>query len=85
MGIPAPDLIKIDCEGNEAAVLVGGMNILRAGIAAVWVETHGSSAHEECRDILSSARYHVFDELRIGPSGHGRLLASPSRSGGSAA
>ena len=54
-----PDLLKIDVEGAEAAVLKGGLGILRAHHPKVFLATHGLSEHSECLAILRDLGYQI--------------------------
>ena len=62
--LPAPDLVKIDVEGSEGAVLEGGARILREHRPVVVVELHETNA-EVC-DRLEAAGYAL--ENLDGPS-----------------
>ena len=51
-GLPQPDLIKIDVEGGEGAVLRGAGNVLRSD-TAVFVSVHGRTCYDECASLLA--------------------------------
>jgi FkbM family methyltransferase len=57
--VPAPDLIKIDVEGEEAKVLRGAGELLRTQRPTVLLATHGSAAHAESRSLLVDAGYEL--------------------------
>lgn len=52
-----PDLLKIDVEGEEAAVLRGSAGILGERRPAILLSTHGDLAKEECLRLLRDAGY----------------------------
>jgi FkbM family methyltransferase len=79
----APDLVKIDVEGAELAVLEGASTLLAAGRAVVSLEmSHQedefAASHAPCIDLLAG---HGYRSYRIDRDGHphpvaGDLLAS---------
>lgn len=65
-----PDLIKLDVEGAEAAVLAGATEILAARRTAFMCELHGDEQAAQVRDLLAG--------WRLTPVGSAwRLLAEP--------
>ena len=58
-GLPAPDLIKIDVEGEEAKVLRGAETLLREKRPTLLLATHGSATHAECCVLLGKYAYLV--------------------------
>ena len=52
-----PDIIKIDVEGSEAAVLKGAKRILDLGSPQIFIETHSQKLNEECKQILKRYNY----------------------------
>jgi hypothetical protein len=58
-GWQAPDLLKIDAEGAEAAVLRGSARILREKRPAIILEVHGLDREDECRTILGALDYGI--------------------------
>ena len=56
--VEAPDVIKIDVEGGEAAVLRGARRIMERH-PAILLATHGAQAHRECLDLLTAAGYEL--------------------------
>lgn len=63
--LPTPDLVKIDVEGAEVAVLRGFGRYLDAA-AAYIMETHSESLHKECMDLLRAKGYTVADDVTRG-------------------
>ncbi|MFA5084207.1 MAG: FkbM family methyltransferase [Candidatus Paceibacterota bacterium] len=59
-----PDVIKIDVEGAELAVLRGAAGILRKYRPVLFLSTHGREIHELCLNFLASLGYNfeVFGE-----------------------
>jgi FkbM family methyltransferase len=55
-----PDVLKLDVEGAEAAVLRGMGNFL-AGDQALLVSTHSRELYEQCRRILGERGFRVHD------------------------
>jgi len=54
-----PDLVKVDTEGHEAAVLRGAAGVLAAGRASWLTEFHSAGLRQECAAILEAAGYSV--------------------------
>jgi FkbM family methyltransferase len=57
---PYPDLIKIDVEGAEAAVLAGAAGLLRERRPILFVALHGAQAAADCAARLKAHRYGIF-------------------------
>lgn len=55
--IRPPQVMKIDVEGAEAAVLRGAAKILRDSAREIFVELHQSKAKEECERLLADAGF----------------------------
>jgi len=82
-------VLKIDVEGEEAAVLRGAGSFL-GGDQAVLVSTHGRALYEECRTILEARHFRIFDSWEIAErrpdprrawsSDHDVLAIGPGRS-----
>ena len=53
------DVLKIDVEGGEAAVLRGAGRVLGELRPKVLIEVHNLGALEECRAVLESQRYEI--------------------------
>ncbi|MGH7934660.1 MAG: FkbM family methyltransferase [Candidatus Binataceae bacterium] len=58
-GMPAPDLVKIDVEGAEAAVLAGGSQTLRRFRPALFVALHNAEQRRLCELRLREAGYAI--------------------------
>lgn len=55
--LPIPDILKIDVEGAELAVLKGAVNLLNGHHPVVFLSTHGSEIHKNCCDFLLALGY----------------------------
>lgn len=55
----APNLVKIDVEGGERAVLAGMRKVLRRYRPALLLELHGEQAARDCTEILNEAHYRM--------------------------
>ena len=66
-GLPVPDLIKMDVEGAEAAVLRGAQKILRDARPVLFIALHGDEQCKTCASILRHAGYsiHSLDGQRL--------------------
>lgn len=64
-----PNVLKIDVEGAEFAVLSGGTRAITEFHPAIFLEIHGPELHRTCRDFLLAKGYSV-DE------GYGQLTAT---------
>lgn len=49
--------LKIDVEGGEAAVLRGGLALLKAEKPVIFLSTHGPEPHRDCLDLLKGLGY----------------------------
>jgi methyltransferase FkbM-like protein len=67
-GLPLPDLIKMDVEGAEAAVLRGAQRTLREARPVLFVALHRDEQRKTCAIILRDAGYsiHDLDGQRLG-------------------
>jgi len=76
--LPAPDLIKIDCEGAEMQVLQGAAETLRKHRPVVHLEVHPLLGVSETavQEFLHSAGYAV-EARRKGDEMH--YLCSPAK------
>lgn len=59
-GLPVPDLIKMDVEGAESAVLRGALRTLREARPAVFVALHGLEQRDICAAILKATGYCIY-------------------------
>jgi hypothetical protein len=64
-----PDLILVDVEGAEMAVLKGAMGVTRQGRPDLLLEHHGAAYHAALTELLTAEGY------RISPVGVRHLLA----------
>ena len=60
-GLPVPDLIKMDVEGAEAAVLRGAQRTLLEARPVLFVALHGDEQRKACAIILRDAGYSIHD------------------------
>jgi FkbM family methyltransferase len=56
-----PNVVKMDVEGAEAAVLAGGAQLLRRGRTTFIVELHGDQALRQVEGILHPHGYGLYD------------------------
>ena len=54
-----PQMIKIDVEGSEGAVLRGAGDLLTKGML-LFIAIHGRSCYDECHAVLSERGYHLY-------------------------
>jgi hypothetical protein len=77
-----PDVVKIDVEGAEAAVLRGALEILSKRRPHLVVETHSAELERACGDLLVGLGYRpvVVPQRRrapdLRPAGHNRWLVA---------
>jgi len=64
--IEAPDVIKVDVEGAEAAVIRGALRAMGRH-PVIFLATHGEEVHRECVELLTASGYRV-GALDGGPS-----------------
>ena len=57
--IPAPDLMKVDVEGAEVAVLNGAREVISQHKPLIFLATHGEQLHNECCSMLQRLGYRV--------------------------
>lgn len=60
-GLPLPNLIKIDVEGAESAVLSGARRTLREARPVVFVALHSEEQHMKCAALLEHGGYRLYD------------------------
>jgi precorrin-6B methylase 2 len=58
-GVTAPDFIKMDIDGPEHKVLLGGTRVLRECRPRLVVEVHSPELETNCKDLLENAGYLV--------------------------
>lgn len=74
LALRPPDVIKIDVEGAEAAVLAGMMDTIRLHRPILIIEIHGDQ-DQPVRQALAQAEYSRIEQLADGGMPH--LLARP--------
>jgi FkbM family methyltransferase len=74
LDLPAPDLVKIDVEGEEESVIDGMRGILEREKPVLIVETHGEPT--KVPGMLEAAGYGVTE---LGPDGPRHLIARRAR------
>jgi FkbM family methyltransferase len=72
LGLPPPDLIKVDIEGAETLFLRGAMETLRTYSPRLLIETHGAAIARQVFDTLTDLGYHCAAKVseRIDPAGY---------------
>lgn len=83
-GLPPPDLIKIDVEDHEPAVLRGAAATLAAHRPAILFESHSGSGGGEAGAMLLAAGYRLWLPEAV-PGGHGGLILRPAPESGDGA
>jgi FkbM family methyltransferase len=58
-----PDLVKVDTEGHEAAVLRGATALLRRCLTNWLIEFHNEQLHDECAEVLRNSG-HAIETIR---------------------
>jgi FkbM family methyltransferase len=61
LNLPAPDLVKMDVEGAESAVLNGAQRMLRETRPVVFVALHSDEQREKCATLVEQAGYTIYD------------------------
>lgn len=56
---PPPNVIKMDVEGSELAVLKGGMRFLEQHRPTIFLATHGAVVHAGCQQVLMDLNYEI--------------------------
>jgi len=57
VGLPKPDLIKVDVEGYELPVLKGAQNLLETLHPSLYLEMHGETMNEKRRNVSAIVDY----------------------------
>jgi FkbM family methyltransferase len=73
--LPAPDLIKMDIEGNELEALHGATRMLQTFRPILYLATHSSQLQRECGEFLQNLGYSV---ALVPGSNRLELLARPA-------
>jgi FkbM family methyltransferase len=80
LSLPRPSVIKVDVEGAEALVLVGGEKLLRESSVALYIELHGDEVAREVVRILHAWGYGIIGAeatwkaaRRVDPGAQGTL------------
>lgn len=55
--LPAPNVMKIDCEGAEILVLTGSEKTIRAARPVIFLSTHGDALKKTCFEWLQNWGY----------------------------
>jgi hypothetical protein len=77
-GSPSPDLVKIDVEGSDDAVLRGGARTFAAYQPPIYLALHGERQRRECAALLAGWGYRVTSlERGMGPEVGNEWLAEP--------
>lgn len=63
-GLIIPQVMKIDAEGAEAAILRGGLEHLSPGML-IWISVHSRALYDECRGLLESRAFSVRESAAI--------------------
>lgn len=63
-GLPRPHVIKIDAEGQEAAILEGAGGAL-AGDAGLLISVHGRAMHGACTSLLRVRGFRIFESWEM--------------------
>lgn len=62
--VPHPDVLKIDAEGQEAAILEGGAGAIPSH-AALLISVHGREMHSACTAILLERAFRLFESWEM--------------------
>lgn len=77
--LPRLDVLKVDVEGGETAVLAGAMHVLETFRPRILLATHGDATHAHCLDVLTSLGYTYRILPDTGHTGETELVALPTR------
>jgi len=78
-GSALPDIVKIDVEGGEDAVLRGGASVFSACRPLIYVAIHGNRQREECGRFLTKRGYRIESlEKDCGPEISSEWFAEPN-------
>ena len=73
--VPAPDVIKMDIEGEEYNALMGLRHTLKNHPPIILLATHSERLKEQCLALLREYRYHF---TQVGDPREGEFLATTS-------
>ena len=60
-GLSHVDLLHADVQGAERDLLIGAESSLSGGrISYMFISTHGSKVHDECRELLTKHRFQII-------------------------
>ena len=59
-GFPIPDIIKMDVEGAESAVLDGMRKVMANKITVIFIALHGQDQKRLCQRMLVENKYEIF-------------------------
>jgi FkbM family methyltransferase len=59
--IPPPDLIKMDVEGAESAVIEGAKQTLHHHRPIVFIALHGAEQRQACAKLLRESNYQLYE------------------------
>lgn len=59
-GLPLPDILKVDIEGEEFKFLQGAKNLFRTQNIKLFLATHGNEVHMSCIAFLEELGYEVI-------------------------
>ena len=77
-GSPPPDVVKIDVEGSDDAVLRGGARSFAKHRPPIFLAIHGEPQHRACVQLLAAWGYAIRSlEPGLGPDASSELLAEP--------
>lgn len=57
--LPLPDYVKMDIEGAERLALAGARSTLERCHPTIFLATHGTEVHQECRCFLEALSYQL--------------------------
>ena len=63
-GVSLPSVMKIDAEGQEAAILEGARTCLGPGLALL-ISVHGRELHGACTGFLSDRGFRIFESREM--------------------
>ena len=69
-----PDVLKIDTEGAEAAILRGGLEHLSPQML-IWISVHSRALYDECRALLEKRGFTVHESARLAKRTSGRVAS----------